>query len=264
MHRLQILSKSVSLWISLGMSHHAAAFSYYAPFALVPLILISLGISSTFFGFEFVRNMFISWGAMFGPDLTSLISYAVQNLDVQVHSYDVPILAIAFFSVTGVAAINVLGYGFRHIWNIQENDLKSWLWQTFRSIFFIAILQIYVLAIISIEGVWAMLELENRLVPVLIWFFSISFFFFLLYRFLVAKAPSISGCLVGALTAGLLFVFAKNLVTLYLATKPALNIFGAAGLILVLLVWVYVIASVIYYGAIVASEFEKRKAMANI
>ena len=55
----------------------------------------------------------------------------------------------------------------------------------------------------------------------------------------------------------MLFVFAKNVVTIYLAAKPVLTIFGAAGLILVLLVWIYVLAAIIYYGAIMAHLYDK-------
>jgi len=47
------------------------------------------------------------------------------------------------------------------------------------------------------------------------------------------------------------------MVDLYIATTPILSFYGAAGLILVLFVWVYVLAALIYYGAAVAGLYGK-------
>jgi membrane protein len=246
------------------MGHYAAAFSYYAPFALVPLLLVSLGVSGLFFGLPFVKNMFLGWGNVFGSDLTALMSAAVQNLDIQVHTYNIPIIAIAFFSLVSILAFNVLGMGFERIWGKHEVNLRSWLRQSVRSIFFILILQLYLLILITLEGVWAFLDFDTRLVPLIIWFLSISCLFTLFYRLLVAGAPSLRACFVGGMTAGLLFVFARNIVTIYLAAKPVLNIFGAAGLLLVLLIWVYVLAAIIYYGAIVAARYDQSDNLKNL
>jgi membrane protein len=255
MNYLQILVSSGRIWLRLEMGHYAAAFAYYAPFALVPLILVSLGISGLFYGLPFVKNMFLSFGTVFGEDLTTLVGLAVQNLDVQVHTYDVPVLAIVFFSAISILAFNVLGLGFERIWGKHEVSARSVFKQSLRSIGLILILQIYILTLVSLEGLWALMEFDGRLIPLLIWFSSISTVFVLIYRFLVAGSPSWRSCMVGGFTAGLLFIFAKNIVTLYLAAKPVLNMFGAAGLILVLLIWVYVLAAIIYYGAIVAHEY---------
>jgi membrane protein len=260
MNFIIMLGQSARLWLRLGMSHYAAAFSYYAPFALVPLILISLGVSNFFYGLSFVKNMFLSWGTIFGPDLTALVELAVQNLDIQVHTYQVPMLAIVFFSFVSILALNALALGFERIWGKPEASVGAWVRQSVRSLLFIMILQIYILTLVSLEGLRVLLDMDSRIVPLLIWFASISVLFALFYRFLVAHAPSWGGCLVGGLSAGVLFIFAKNIVTVYLATKPVLNIFGAAGLILVLLVWVYVLAAIVYYGAIVAEQYDLKKA----
>lgn len=71
------------------------------------------------------------------------------------------------------------------------------------------------------------------------------------------KAPSLKGCFVGALVSSILFVLAKILVGSYIASTPVLTLFGAAGLILVLLIWIYVWALLIYYGAAVAGLYDK-------
>ena len=254
---IKILLAAAKEWLSCDMSHYAAAFSYYAPFALIPLILVSVGVSGFFYGTTFVKNIFLGWGTVFGSDLVALIDIAVQNLDIEVHTYQIPIIAILFFCSVSILAFNVLAIGFKKAWGNEEKSVKSFFKQSLRSLMFILILQIYIIVIISTEGLLATLPYQAHLISQLVWFSTISAVFMLFYRFLVAKSPSTVACIIGGVTSGILFIFAKNLVTVYLEAKPVLTIFGAAGLILVLLIWVYVVACIIYYGAIVAHLYDK-------
>jgi membrane protein len=265
MNYLRLFGQAAKMWNRHEMGHHAAAFAYYAPFALIPLILLSVGISGYFFGIDFVRNIFLSWGTVFGSDIVALINIATQNLDIQVHTYDVPALATVLFLGITILAFNVLGSGFTRIWGEGNNNFLGLLKQSGRSIMFVIILQVYFIFMIILEGFWAELAVRDLTIfPSLVWFLSISLFFFLLFRFLVAKGPGFKGCLIGGLTTGVLFIFAKNLVGVYLAAKPVLTIFGAAGLILVLLVWVYVLAAIIYYGASVAYLVDQNSKNASV
>jgi membrane protein len=159
--------------------------------------------------------------------------------------------------MVSILAFNALAMGFKRVWGDEARSVKSFFKQSLRSILFILILQFFIIVIISTEGILATLPYQAHLISLAFWFISISIVFMLFYRFLVAHSPSNQACLVGGITAGVLFIFAKNLVTVYLEAKPVLTIFGAAGLILVLLVWVYVLAAIIYYGAIVAHLYDK-------
>jgi membrane protein len=257
MRLIKILLAASKEWLVTDMGHFAAAFSYYAPFALIPLILVSVGVSGFFYGIDFVKNIFLSWGTVFGSDLVAMVGIAVKNLDIEVHTYQIPIVATLFFCSVSILAFNALAMGFKKAWGIEEKTVSGFIKQSLRSFVFILILQIYIIVIISTEGILATLPYQAHLASLMVWFFTISAVFMLFYRFLVAESPSNRACIVGGITAGILFIFAKNLVTVYLEAKPVLTIFGAAGLILVLLVWIYVLAAIIYYGAIVAHLYDK-------
>lgn len=245
-------------WVSRDMSYFAAAFSYYAPLALVPLVLLSLIVSGFFYGGDFVKNIFLGWGTVLGNDLLALIDIAVQNLDIEIQAYSIPLLAVIFFSSVSIFAFNVLGSGFERVWGSHRAGLRSWLSQSLRSVLFVIILQAYLILIIAAEGFLAWFKVrELPFLPEFIWFLSISLLFILLFKFLAKPAPSWRGCVFGGFSAGLLFIFTNNLVAIYLATKPVLSIFGAAGLLLVLLVWVYILACVIFYGAALSHMYDR-------
>lgn len=258
MKYFRLLYEATLDWINSDMGYYAAAFSYYAPLALIPLVLLSIVVSGFFYGDLFVKSIFLSWGTILGDDLLALVNVAVQNLDIESRTYSIPILAIVFFSSMTLFALNVLGVGFARLWRIDSSGFGSFVSRTWRSVLFILILQIYFFVIIGLNGLATLLNSEpGKFVSSLVLSFSIPLIFFLLFKFLVKSSRSWRGCLIGGLVSGLLFVFAKSLVDLYLSANPVLSIFGATGLTLVLLVWVYVLAAIIYFGAAVAGVYDR-------
>jgi membrane protein len=262
---LGVLYHAARQFFTRDMPYYAAAFSYYAPLALIPLVLFSLLVASFFYSPSFVASIFQSWGTVLGDDLLALINVAVQNLDIEIKSYEVPFIATAFFLSVSIFAFNVLGTGFERMWNIHHTGIRSWLVQTVRSASFVIILEAYMIFIIGAEGLLSYFEIREIIfLPEIIWLLSVSAVFMLLYRFLVYHSPSWRGCAFAGVVSGVLFLFANSILTVYLAAKPVLSIFGAAGLLLVLLIWVYILASIMLYGAGVAELYDKMVATGPI
>ena len=79
------------------------------------------------------------------------------------------------------------------------------------------------------------------------------------FGLLPLTAPSFKARLYGAVVATTLFLFTRTLVALHVATSPSPDIYGAAGLLFVLLIWIYISACIIYYGASFAYVYENSK-----
>jgi len=244
------------------MDYYAAAFSYYAPLALIPLILLSIVVSGFFYGREFVTELFLSWGAILGADTLTFVYDTVTNLDIETQRYyGVPLLGLVLLLGISVVAFNVLAIGFQRLWGSSESGLLPWLKRSLRSILLIVILQVYLVLLIGFEGLLVkyFLFLDTNTISTFFLLAHTTLLFTCMYLYLVPRAPSLKASLFGALVASGLFLAAKSLVAIYLATKPFLTVFGAAGLIIILLVWVYVLAAIIYYGAAVAHQYDKMK-----
>jgi membrane protein len=76
------------------------------------------------------------------------------------------------------------------------------------------------------------------------------------YGLLPLSAPVFRARLYGAAVATTLFLFSRTLVSLHVVTSPSPDIYGAAGLVFVLLIWVYISACVLYFGASFAKVYE--------
>ena len=253
-----LLIDAAKHWNSHDAKLYSASFSYYAPLALIPLIIFSISIVGIIYGPNFVKDIFSSWGMVLGSDLSNLIEAAVSNLNSEAETFKIPILGVLFFSGVLIVALNVLSSGFNKLWGIQITGIRSGLVETIRSIFFIFILQIYFIFIFGFEVFLILTDLKGSdLISNLFIFFNTSLLFILLYKFLTIKAPSLKGCVIGSIIATIIFVMAKSLVWLYIISTGSLTIYGAAGLILVLLIWVYILSALIYYGASIAHIYDK-------
>ena len=246
------------LWIERGAGYFAAAFSYYAPLALVPLLLFSVTVVGFFYGETYAGMVFANWGSVLGEDLLSLIRLALENLDTETKASQVPIIAVSFFLGFYIVALNVMADGFLRLWDREQRGLIYFLQKCVRAIVFLLVLQLYLLVIISFQFFITLPMFGNFvIVGTLFLYLSTTAFFTFLYRFLTKYPPRWKACIVGAAVSALLFVVIKALVAVYIVTTPVLTLYGAAGLILILFVWVYVLAMIIFYGAAVAGAYDK-------
>lgn len=253
-----LLFNSAKLWYLQDMKSYAAAFSYYAPLAILPLLLISITIVGTIYGESVTKQIITNWGLVLGHELIEIIRSAISNLQSEADTFGIPFIGILFFAVASILTLNVLSNGFHKLWKVEKKGLVNWLFKSLRSILFVLILQIYLIVIIGFEIFMTFTNLKGDFLLSLIFIFiSTAAFFAILFRFLASNAPNWKACIVGASIASVLFVISKSTINIYITNLSGLNLYGAAGLILVLLIWIYVLASIIYYGAAVAHIYER-------
>lgn len=257
---MYILYIAAKTWVEKSLGFYSAAFSYYAPLAIIPLIVFSIYVVGFFYGTTFTNFVFTGWGSAMGEDLVELIKAAVTNLNSEMGASRVPIIAVTFFLGFYIVAFNVLAEGFEKLWGLDISGFKAFMARSLRSIAFLFVLQIYFIFTVGLEFFVAPAIFgTGAFISQLFLFLSTLLLFSALYKFLVNNSPSWRACFTGASVSSILFIIIKGLVNFYIATTPALNFYGAAGILLILLVWVYVLAAIIFYGAAVAGVYDSMK-----
>lgn len=87
--------------------------------------------------------------------------------------------------------------------------------------------------------------------------FLTTSFFALLFKLLPEKAIAWRPVLLGALVSALLFTFGKSLIAAYIGHTSVGSVFGAAGSLVALLLWIYYTAQIIFLGAVSAHCWAK-------
>ena len=264
MKLFRLLYRAVTIWLQREADIHAAALAYFVPFAITPLLLLSITIVGLLIGSNEVGALLLRWGNSLDPDLTSLLFTSVQNFDNLTMSYYIPLLAILFFSIMVVVTFNSLVSGLNKIWQVESNGWKNFFKRSGRSLLFFIFLQCYLVGLILLDRMFLFLshiqfvDLLGHARPVIL-FGSTLILFTLSYGILTLRAPSFKARFYGAIVASSLTIFTRELVTLHTATTPIPGLFGAAGLIIVLLIWIYISAGIVFYGAAFAAAYEEDK-----
>jgi membrane protein len=250
---LELLKEAIIRWFEEGAENMAAAVSYYAMFAIAPLIFVSLYVVSLLYGEKLATEVLVAWGSGIVPEIVPLLSEAVVNMSHSPVVTGVSITSLLFLTLAVIIFFNSLTSGINQIWGLPHGGM-SVLWRkTLRSLICVGILQVFIIVLIATEFFFTLI-LDGSMFKVYglasIYLMSLSVLFTILYSFLpLGVVPSLESRMYGAFVASLCFVLAKTAVAIHIALMPVPGFFGAAGLILVILLWVYVSTSFIYFGA---------------
>ena len=273
MNILSLFTQALKRWWNADPSTNGAAIAYYSIFSLAPMILILGIILGTFFGREVVNGRlngviqnFV--GADISHLLQALTSYAYDpgtNIIVSVVSAVIIIFgALALFTQIQTA----LG----DIW--QNNMDEEFVPRTFFRSRVVAVFMVVVLGMILVATFVATAiagALTHRLNPHLIALGSaisignavvsslyILILFTLMYKYLPHRKVSLKAAFSGAVVGGALFIFGRFLLGFYITAQVLASVYGAAGAVILVLVWFYYSAQIFFYGAAIAYVVDQR------
>jgi len=265
---LKLWRDAIKTWSHAEADQYSAAVAYFTPFALIPLVFISIAWVGLLIGTDELIAMLASWGEIIDPTLPPLIADALVGFTAIANQYSFPYLAVLFFSFMILVTLNSFTAGLHAIWGIERSGVKSFFSRYGRAFLFIIMVQGYlvflILATRTIDLLTQVtnLQLLTMLTP-LLFLFSTIMLFTVAYRLLPLWSPSFAACVIGASVAGVLFTVVRLVVAFHFATAPTATLFGAATVVIVLLVWFYAGASIIFFGAAFAKVYDIQTRLAG-
>lgn len=281
---MQRLKGFVQLLIEAGKEFAAdkaprlgAALSFYTMISLTPLLVVLVGIFAQFYGTSAARGELVEQiEGTVGREVATLVEGAIIQANATAGSG-------TFFALIGFFALLVgattLLYHLKGvmntIWSVESAPNTrgvigiAWSFVRDRLIVLLVIMGIgalffgMLIASAVIEGLavyfadilpipaWVL-----RLVNIGISFLLTVVLFGYLYKTLPDVRINWRSVLVGALVASFLFTIGKYLIGLYLGRSSVASLYGAAGSLVVMLLWVYYSAQIFFYGAEVTRVHE--------
>ena len=247
----------------------SAALSYYTIFSLPPLLIIIIGLSGIFFGADAVKGeIFGQINGLVGNDAALQIQEAIKNVKLSDNSLFAAIIGIIILLIIASGLFAEIQYSINSIWGIKAKPKRSIIKFLFNrlmsfsmvgSLSFLFLVGLITNSIIDI--------LNNRLIiifpqyPVflfyifnmLILFIIITLLFSIIFKTLPDGKISFHDCIIGAFFTAFLFMIGKFAISIYVGSYNIASIYGAAGSLIIILIWVYYSAIILYFGA----EFTK-------
>ena len=259
-----LLKESVSAWIDDYAMSLGAAIAFYTIFSLAPILIIVIFVAGLVFGEETARTELMSQISEFvGEDAAA----AVEGVLEEASRPGSGLLAMAFSIVVLVVGATTvfteLRSALNRIWQVPdlpEGGIWTMLWS--RAIAFVLVLAVAALllglvavsAMLSALGdVWSAYiggwDIALRLLDLLVSFAILTILFALIYEYVPRADIAWSDVWLGAAVTAVLFIIGRYLIGLYLGTVGVGSGFGAAGSLVVLLMWVYYTAQIFLLGA---------------
>ncbi|AYA37729.1 YihY/virulence factor BrkB family protein [Hymenobacter oligotrophus] len=243
----------------------AGALAYNAIFSIPPLLLIVIASAGYFFGEEAVQGKLMQQLSGFvSPEAAKIIQESISNFHEQQKGGMAAAIGLGTLIFAATTFFVTLQESLNSIWNLKVKP-RNGLWEFIhaRLLSFGLILSVALLLLISfvVSAVLSFFTdyLQQLLPGVAVFFIRLidlllslgitTALFALIYRFLPDAIIRWRDVWTGAFITALLFIIGKYLITFYIATSDPGSAFGAAGSLIVLLVWIYYSSLIIFFGA---------------
>jgi membrane protein len=254
----------------------AAGLAYFAVFSIAPLLILITAIAGLFIGRSVAGDLIsLQLQAVVGSDLAQFLLEIVQTFADQTISRTATVISliVLFFSAGGI--FNQLKTALNYLWgitNVRPKNTAEWvLVARHRAIPFLMVFGFGVLFGIALLIETVLLAVSTRLetflpnLAAILPRFSALLIpalslvtFLLIYKLLPDAESRWRDMAVGALVATLLFSVGRRLLAVFFTYSNTGSVFGAAGSIVALLIWVYFSAQILLYGAEFAWLYAER------
>ena len=262
----QIIKQTFTDFIAERVLKLSAALSYYTLFSLPGLLIIIIWVSEIFYRDAAVEGTVYGQIADFvGKDAALQIQEAIRNATLSSENQFATILGFVTLVIGATSVFGEIQDSINLIWRLKAKPRKGWLKLIVnRLLSFSIIISLGFLLLVSLIINGVMDAFIDRLtvafphaeviavysVNVLITFAITSFLFGLIFKVLPDAKIKWHNVRVGAFTTAILFMLGKFLIGYYLGHSRMTSAYGAAGSIIVILLWVYYSAIILYFGAV--------------
>ena len=243
----------------------SASLAYYTIFSIAPLLIIIISLAGIFFGADAATNRLYPQIAHYvGSAAAVQIQAILKNLQLSGKSG----LAVAIGIITlfiGASGIFLeIQDSLNIIWRVKAKPKRGWLkliQNRFLSFSLIIGLGFLLLASLLINFlITALSQLIERFMHTIttllikginlgVTFIVISVLFAIIFKFLPDVKIKWKDVRSGAFFTAILFMLGQYAITAYIQYTAKNSAYGAAGSILVILVWIYYTAAILYIGA---------------
>ena len=266
---LGLLKQAAWDWFDDSAPTLGAAVAYYTVFSLAPLFIIAVAIAGLVFGREAAQGqIFEQLRVLIGDTSAAAMQDVVESANSK------PATGV-FATVVGFVALIIGASGvfaqlqasLNAIWRVEPKPGRG-LWGLVQDrvlsfgfiliVGFLLLISLILTAIIAFIGQWfgGFVPGVETLIQILNTIFSlaiITLLFAMIFKFLPDVKIAWRDVWIGALITAGLFTAGKEILGLYLGKSGVASSYGAAGSLIVLLLWVYYSAQIVFFGA----EFTK-------
>ena len=261
----ELVKSAAEAWINDYAPSMGAALAYYTVFSLAPLLLIVIAIAGLVFGADAARGeIFGQLRGMMGDDAAKSVEALLTNVSQPAAGITATVVGAVVLLIGATTVFGELQDALDRIWRAPARDTRGGLWRLLRArilsfglIFgmaFLLMVSLVLGAAMAALGKWwggifGGWEVLAQVVNAAASFMLTTAVFAFIYKLMPRVKVRWHDVWLGAVITAAMFTLGKTLIGLYIGKTAVASGFGAAGSIVVVLVWVYYSAQVFLMGA---------------
>jgi membrane protein len=261
----QIAQQSFKDFGELKVIRMGAALAFYTIFSIAPTLIVIITLCDIFFGRQAIEgSIYAQINSFVGSDAAMEIQTLIKNASISKDiswASAIGIVALVFAATSIFAEIQD---SINYIWRLKAKPAKGWLKLIFnRLLSFSMVVTLGFVLMVSLVINALMDALVDRLVELfpqiavyaayginlLLTFVTTSFLFGIIFKVLPDAKIQWKDVRVGAFTTAGLFMLGKFAIGFYLGKSHISSSYGAAGSLIIILLWVYYSSIILYFGA---------------
>ena len=260
-----ILTKAAaSSWVDDYAQSMGAALAYYTMLSIAPFLVIVISLAGLIFGVEAARGEIATQlQVLMGREGAEAVQSLLESASRPAEGVPAAIAGLVLLLVGATSVFAELQDALDRIWRAPRRS-RMGIWQLLRvrllsfgtigGISFLMMVSLAVSAALAAVGkMWgprfADWQAVVGAVNILFTYVLTAAVFAMIYKVMPRAKVAWSDVAIGASVTALLFTVGKSLIGLYLGRSGLTSAFGAAGSLVVVMVWVYYSAQIFLLGA---------------
>ena len=240
-----------------------AAIAYYTVTSIAPVLVIVIAIAGLVFGEKAASGAIVDQiSGLMGKQGAEAIQAMIQGAANRKSGIIATILGIGTLVITASGVFGEMQSALNAIWKAEPRGgtVSRLVWARVQGLGLVAALGFLLLVSLVVStalsaldtylhGLLPGIELLIRALSFLISFALIALLFAAIYKILPDRSIAWKDVVVGAIATSLLFTVGKFAISAYIGSSTIATSYGAAGALIVILVWIYYSSQIFLLGA---------------
>ena len=270
---VRLFRAAFSEWQEDHASRLAAALAYYAAISLAPLLIIVLGVAGLAFGSEAASGQLKGqMEDLIGPQSAELVQDIINYANMPAAGIVSSAAGMIVLLLGASGVFGALQDGLNTVWEVTPRPgrgIRGIIRDRFLSLTmvlgvgFLLLISLVVSAALAAVGKYmggALLMPMFLLngINAMVSFVVVAVLFALIYKVLPDAEIGWGDVWIGATLTALLFTIGKLVIGLYLGRSSTASAYGAAGSLVIILIWIYYSAQILFFGAELTQVYANR------
>lgn len=252
----------------------SASLAYYTVFSLGPLLIVIIFLTSIFLGREAVEgSIYAQIQGFVGDDAAKQIQDIIKNASITGKGTVAAIIGIVTLLIGATSVFGEIQDSVNDIWGLKPKPKQGWLkliknrllsFGIIGSLGFLLLVSLAITAVV--EALGKRLEAAFPNVTVVVFYITnlvltlgvTTLLFAVIFKVLPDARIKWKDVWAGAITTSILFMIGKFAISFYISKSDVGSTYGAAGSLVILLVWIYYSSIILYFGAVFTKAYAKK------